>query len=208
MISSAIIFAAAFSIYIFLLSLLGNRRRMDLAAALEAREKELEKSRKESGTDRTILTYPEIVRKRSVIASLVFSVAIFFFASILGLVIAFGVAPGPGQTGAVMLCLLTVVACAAPPWIVYIGMSRTSVEITSSGLNRLSPWHRKRSITWNEIEKVSYSYLLDVYVIRTSKGKIRIRALLEGVGFFLEMMERHVPRRRRMALEDRRRWSI
>jgi len=69
--------------------------------------------------------------------------------------------------------------------------------VSVSEIRKLSPWSRKICARWSEVQSVSYDPRLKSYMVKTSKGTIRVRAVLQGIGFFLEIVSEKVPLEKR-----------
>jgi hypothetical protein len=71
---------------------------------------------------------------------------------------------------------------------------RFALLVSPRGLVCRSPWRRGRSLTWGEVEEVSFSPGNSWFVIRARDGwKFRVPTLVPGLTRFLEACERHLP---------------
>ncbi|MGB2826561.1 MAG: hypothetical protein WBC49_08010 [Thermoplasmata archaeon] len=90
-------------------------------------------------------------------------------------------------TLALMLFLFSLV-----PWLVFVQAYGVRHLVTTQGIFRRSPWLKPMYVTWDQVESVSKSFLLDAYVFHTSTGTIRVRSTLEDISYLEEMMRRKI----------------
>ncbi len=63
--------------------------------------------------------------------------------------------------------------------------------LTDRGIRKGSPWSKRFFVQWDEVSSVKYSSLYEGYVVRTSKGTIRLSSYLPGIGEFRTRMAQH-----------------
>jgi hypothetical protein len=95
------------------------------------------------------------------------------------------------MTFLVMLFLLGVL-----PWLILVHAYGVRHLVTPQGIVRRSPWSKPLFVTWDEVENASFSELFDAYVLRTSKGSVRVRRTLENISYLEEMLWNNVPQNR------------
>ncbi len=69
----------------------------------------------------------------------------------------------------------------------------TAHILSPEGLRKRSPWSKPFSVRWEEIESIAYSRSAEWFVVKTSKGKIRLHRYLSGLGDLAEAVRTHVP---------------
>lgn len=79
------------------------------------------------------------------------------------------------------------------PWLAFVHAFGVRHMVTTQGFLRRSPWLKPMYVTWDQVERISRSYWLDAYVLRTTVGTIRVRSTLENVSYLKEMMAEKVP---------------
>ena len=172
---------------------------------LRNREAELKKSWDEFRIKGKLLYYPEWVGRRLILAGFIGSGFCVYLVVILAIAISADAIPAsPSQNQSVLevfAAIATVLLIV--PWITFIQVTKTGHEVSSSGLRRGSPWARSLSVGWGEVKEVSYSQWTDSYVVTTDKGNIKLRGVLDGIGFFKEMVSKNVPSEKRASLEIR-----
>jgi hypothetical protein len=71
--------------------------------------------------------------------------------------------------------------------------SLVTVSWTEQGIAIRSPWARARSISWQDVEGVTYSESMRWFVVRAKDGtKLRVSLYLGGIGQLLEAFSRHL----------------
>lgn len=180
-----------------------------------SREKELQKSWSKFRVEGMSLTYAEGQwRTVAIILLILTSFAAFVFAIIAVDNVTGFLGPSPTRSPPLSVGTWLVVACAffgltfLPAWVfAYIQITKTCHEVTSRGIRKGSPWSKSFFATWDDIESMSYRYMSDSYIIRTSKGTIKMRAGLDGISFFLQLVSENVPTEKtRQAFHPRRRY--
>lgn len=70
---------------------------------------------------------------------------------------------------------------------------RFSLVVGPEGLDCRSPWRARQFYRWEEVEKLSYNFLLGLFVIHAVGGrKFRVLVLVPGLNAFLEACERRL----------------
>lgn len=70
---------------------------------------------------------------------------------------------------------------------------RFRLEVGSEGLDRRSAWRRRRFVRWEEVVDVSFNGPHGWFEVRTTDGqKVRVPALIGGLGDFLAACERRL----------------
>jgi len=82
------------------------------------------------------------------------------------------------------------------PWLIFVHAYGVRHLVTPQGIVRRSPWTKPLLVTWDEVENASVSNLFDAYVLRTSKGIIRVRRTLENISYLEGMIWNKVPQNR------------
>ena len=172
---------------------------MYLAKALERqriREIEIGDYIKSHALERYVMKYPPTMLRA---AMSLFAVTGYFIFLIVVLVLLklSGTDEGSIDPRAIIVLAIIALASFIPPWVGFIRFVGLSYEVSASGITTDSPFGGKTHTSWGEVRKVTYSYLLDSYVIKTDERTLRIRAILEGIDFFLDNVKRNVPAARR-----------
>jgi len=203
---SGIAFAIGFGVLLAVInSIVGPMASEKPMMRLRNREAELRKSWDEFRVKGKLLYYPEWVGRRLIGVGFTLAGFMVFMVVILAIAISAHVIPASPSQNRSVLGVFAVIAAVLliVPWITFIQVTKTGHEISSIGLRRGSPWARSIYVSWGEVREISYSLLTDSYVVSTDKGKIKLRAVLDGIDFFKEMVSVNVPLERRASLETR-----
>ena len=64
-------------------------------------------------------------------------------------------------------------------------------ELSPDGIRKRSPWSNGFFAVWSEVESVTFSGLWEWYIVQTSKGKMRLSVVLDGLDDFLDVLRQH-----------------
>jgi hypothetical protein len=71
---------------------------------------------------------------------------------------------------------------------------RTQVALVDEGIISFTPWRGTRSFQWNEIEKVTFSYICGWFTITGSgRRRIRVNMMMVGIGDLANSIRRRLP---------------
>jgi len=182
--------------------LLGNALGLVLAAkwrpgywrAFTLREFELRKSWDRYRTEGLLMTYP---RMWKTLPFFVFGLIISVFVIALIAILQGVPHPTESSTSDVTALVIFFLFLGVVPSMFFIEAFGSDCMISVSEIRKLSPWSRKICARWSEVQSVSYDPRLKSYMVKTSKGTIRVRAVLQGIGFFLEIVSEKVPLEKR-----------
>lgn len=132
------------------------------------------------GAGALVFRYPSLLRWGSVC----------FAAGILAAVSAQVVAHPPRSPRDTVFVLLTYVMFAGLTGSLVWECLRFRMVVGPDGLNRRSPWRRRRFIRWDEVADVSFSGPLGWFEVRATDGSaVRMSVLVGGLEAFLEACE-------------------
>jgi hypothetical protein len=187
-------------------SILGRRLRARLGTECEAREEEQRASWSIYRTEGKIMSYPNVALRASLGLFAITTYAVFGL-TLLYICVATGVLVLSSPRSFIAVWGFLVALTFIPPWLSFINVRKVAHEVSSKGMKKRSPWSRSFFVTWKEVRSVSYNYSLDSYIVKTDKGTIRVRAILDGIDFLLQMVSEHVPEEKRPKLMSGRRWT-
>ena len=99
--------------------------------------------------------------------------------------------PGPDEVWIARLALALIVGL---PLLLAVEVFGVSHRLSEAGVECRSPWSRRRSAGWQEIEALDFSPGMQWFVLRASGGvTVRLSAYLSGLGTFAELVAAHVP---------------
>jgi hypothetical protein len=96
--------------------------------------------------------------------------------------------------------VLTSLACACVPSVLLKEAYGNDIEVSSSGLKKKGLLSRGFFASWEEVQSISYNRWRRSYVVETSRGRIRVVPVLQGIGFFLKTVPEKVPLEKRCPL--------
>lgn len=178
-------------------ALLGNALGLVLAArwrprywrAFALRESELRKSWDKYRTEGLLITYP---RMWKILPLFMFGIIISIFVIALIAILQGVPHTTESSTGDVAALVIFFLLLCVVPSMFFIEAFGSDCWVSASEIKRLSPWSRKVCARWNEVQSVSYDRRLKSYMVRTNKGTVRVRAVLQGIGFFLQIVSEKV----------------
>jgi hypothetical protein len=90
--------------------------------------------------------------------------------------------------------LLLMGSLATASWMLFLYVFGTQALISESKLVKFSPFGRKKSIDWKEIDYVTYSYIWSSWIFVSANQKIRVNDKMNG--FFSSEAKGHAPSNR------------
>ena len=87
--------------------------------------------------------------------------------------------------------LVFVLAWSIPLAIFAIEVYGVKFELSPDGIRKRSPWSNGFFAVWSEVESVTFSGLWEWYIVQTSKGKMRLSVVLDGLDDFLDVLRQH-----------------
>jgi hypothetical protein len=178
-------------------ALLGNALGLILAAkwrprywrAFALQESELRKSWDRYRTEGLLMTYPKMWKT---LPFFVFGIIISVFVIALIAILQGASHPTESSTNDVTALVIFSLFLGVVPSILFIEAFGSDCWVSASEIRKLSPWSRKTCARWNEVQSVSYDKRLKSYMVKTNMGTIRVRAVLQGIGFFLQIVSEEV----------------
>lgn len=92
-----------------------------------------------------------------------------------------------------MLLFLPVVTL---PWYYPIEAYGVAHLVTDAGLVKRSPFSKTVMIRWNEVERISFHWLLGDFSIRSRDGRMRISPVIQGLDSFAKGVIENVPKKK------------
>jgi len=159
------------------------------------REHELMRRWRNDGNPESVLTYPTSVKR-----SVAFMVGIWLslLALVSSLSLSGDLSSGNGATYDPFVFIGVVILMGVAPGMLAMETFGSDCTVTQSGVITGGglTFRRATSISWDEIQSVSYDELKKSYIIRAKGDEIRVRALLQGIGIFLLATSIRVPKER------------
>lgn len=89
--------------------------------------------------------------------------------------------------------IVIVLGLAWAPWAVVAEAYGIVILFDDKRITRLSPWSKERTINWNDIHSVTYSWFWAWFTFKTNKGTIHVTTVIENLGSLAMMMAKSVP---------------
>lgn len=180
-----------------LVALIGNTIGLIIAAKWRSkywkefknREIQLTRAWNKQRTQELTLTYPRMWKRFPL---LMFGVILSLFVISL-VVIVDGRHHSESYSSDVAALVISFFLAGIVPSVLFAEAYSSDCRISESALCRMSLWTGDFCVRWDEIESVVYNTRLKSYLVTTSKGTIRVRATLQGIGAFLEVVCERIP---------------
>jgi len=137
------------------------------------------------------MTYPKTWKRGALLA-----LGLFVSTLILGLM-AIMIAPSPSSSSDVIALVIFFLFLSPVPLMLLMEVYGADCYVSATEIRKKSPWSRSVRASWNDVQFVRYERGNKSYFITTDKETIRVRAVLQGIGFFLQIMSEQVPQEKR-----------
>jgi hypothetical protein len=79
------------------------------------------------------------------------------------------------------------------PWALVAEAYGIVMVLDNHMITRMSPWSKERTISWNDIESVTYSWFWAWFTVRTADGSIHVTTVIVGLERFAKAIVASIP---------------
>ena len=82
----------------------------------------------------------------------------------------------------------------AIPWLLVVWVYGQAFLVGKTGITKISPWRGVTNVQWNEITAVRFVPLYDMFVVKSTRGRMSISPLLMNIDSFASGILKNVPK--------------